>query len=108
MPRLLRTSPSGVGQYFDGPMRLADGRASPSGKLVREVCASTCAHCGFITIFASMRKFHEHADICRGCMRAICLKCVGQPCRPQEKEAERVEREARIHNRIVRGTWRCY
>jgi hypothetical protein len=108
MPRLLRTTPNGIGQYFDGQMEIVNGRPTITGKLVREVCASTCTHCGAITQFASMRKFHEHCDICRGCMRPICLRCVGRPCRPQEKEAERQEREQRIHGRIVRDAWGCY
>jgi hypothetical protein len=41
----------------------------------------------------------DHVDVCRGCMRLICLQCVGQPCRPWEKECERLEREARLRNR---------
>ena len=95
----MRTAPGGVGQYFDGQNR--------AGRLV-EVYASTCAHCGYITEFPSLRTMHEHIDICRGCMRPICLRCAGKPCRPQEKEAERLEREHRIHGRIVRAGWNCY
>lgn len=78
------------------------------GRLVREVHASTCSHCAAITEFPSRREMLDHVDICRGCMRLICLGCVGKPCRPFEREAERVEREARL--RALYGEppgWRC-
>lgn len=50
----------------------------------------------------------DHVDICRGCMKLICLACVGQPCRPWEKEAERQEREALLNQRLQVNMWRCY
>lgn len=87
MPKLLRHEPTGVGQYFDGYLE--------AGKLVREVCSSTCSHCGALTEFESRRKMFEHVDVCRGCMKLICLKCVGRPCRTQEAEAEQIERAVR-------------
>lgn len=94
-----RIKPGGIGQYFEGPMWT--GR-------VREVHASSCGHCGRITEFDSRRKMMEHVDVCRGCMRLICLGCVGKPCVPQEAACERVEREAEIERKIAVGSWGCY
>src|SRR5580704_4999986 len=86
-----RIKAGGFGEYFDGPMW-----QGPS----KTVYASTCNHCGHISEFPSRRKMMEHVDVCRGCMRLICLGCVGMPCVPQEKEAERIENEARLKARI--------
>lgn len=94
--------PGGVGQYFDGPI------GDPGRLLVREVHTSTCSHCQAQTEFASQRAMLDHVDICRGCMKLICLACVGQPCRPWEKEAERQEREALLNQRLQVNMWRCY
>jgi hypothetical protein len=80
-------SPGSVGQYFC------------DGLLVSEVHTSACAHCQRLTDIPSRRRMTDHVDVCRGCMRLICLWCVGQPCRPWEKECERLEREARLRNR---------
>ena len=100
MARLKNFEPGGVGQYFDGPLG--------SGVLVREVYHSTCSHCGHGTEFASKRNMMEHVEMCRGCMRLICLACYGRPCVPQEKEAERQELEARLRSRLEVGRWGCY
>lgn len=100
MPKLLRQEAGGVGQYFDGPV--------DDGVLTREVYASTCSHCTAITEFASRRAMMEYVEVCRGCMKLICLDCAGKPCRPFEKEAERQEREARLRRRIEAAGWRCY
>jgi hypothetical protein len=93
MPYLTRIKPGGVGEYFD-----------PLG--IREVHASTCAHCQRITEFASMRVMHQHVDICRACMKLICLECAGKPCRPWEKELERQEAEARLAAKVETLRWR--
>lgn len=95
MPRLLRTAPGGVGQYFEGHHK--------DGKLIREVHSSTCAHCARLTEFESRRKMFDHVDICRCCMQLICLNCVGKPCITQEREAERIERAVRKH--IIIREW---
>ena len=79
--------PGGVSEVFD-----------PLGHI--EIHSSTCAHCQKISDFSSLRKMHEHVDVCRGCMRLICLECAGKPCRPWEKECERIENEARLRSRI--------
>jgi hypothetical protein len=50
----------------------------------------------------------EHVEICRGCMKLICLECYGKPCRPFEKELERQEAEARLRARLESQAWRCY
>lgn len=99
MPKGPSIKPGGIGQYFEGPMW--------TGK-VREVCASSCAHCGHITEFESRRKMMEHVSLCFGCMRLTCMGCAGKPCVPQEAECERVEREERLRRRIEQGAWGCY
>lgn len=90
----------GIGQYFE------------DGILVRESYVSTCSHCQHHTEFASKRVMMDHVEICRGCMKLICLECVGKPCRPFEKEAERQEREAQLQRtfgRLPEATgWRCW
>ena len=71
----LRFKPGSIGQYF-GPTECV------------EVHASTCSHCQHITEFPSLRKMHEHVEMCRGCMKLICLKCVGKPCVTWLKKCE--------------------
>jgi len=71
--------PGGVGQLFC------------DGLLVEEVATSTCAHCANITDIPSRKKMMDHVDVCRNCMRLICLKCVGKPCTPFEKTIDRIE-----------------
>lgn len=93
MPPALK--PGGVSESF-GPLG------------VTTLHSSTCAHCQHITDFESLRRMMDHVDVCRGCMRLICLKCVGQPCRPFEKEAERREAEARLRARLAADSWGCY
>ena len=90
-----RFQPGGVGEYFD-----------EFGS--RELLASTCSHCQHITEFPSRRKMMDYVDICRGCMRLICLDCVGKPCRPYEKLAEQQESEHQLRMRLIRDGWRCY
>lgn len=79
--RLIR--PGAVGEYR------CDG-------IVVEVYASTCAHCQHITEFPSLKAMTDHVDVCRSCMRLICLRCVGKPCRPWEREMERQEARGRM------------
>ncbi len=86
----MRIKPGGVSEYF-----------GPQG--VTTVHCSTCAHCQRHTEFPSLRKMHEHVDVCRGCMKLICLECAGKPCRPWEKECERQEHEARLKSKIDNG-----
>ncbi len=87
--RLLR--PGGVGQYFDGPG--FTGRCE-------EVHHSTCQHCGKGTEFPSLRKMHEHVDVCRSCMKLICLSCAGLPCMPYEERTTRYEKMMALKARI--------
>jgi hypothetical protein len=58
--------------------------------------------------FPSVKRMMEFVDICRGCMKLICLECAGKPCRPFEQEAERQEEIARLQQRLQIGAWRCY
>lgn len=100
MAKLLNFEPGSVGQYFEGP--ISDGR------LIVEVYHVTCAHCQSGTEFASKRSMMEHVEICRGCMKLICLRCYGKPCLPAEKRAEIEEQEARLRARLEVGRWGCY
>lgn len=75
--------PGGIGEYFE-----------PDGS-VKTVYASTCAHCQHITEFESRRQMTDAVDVCRSCMRLICLECVGKPCMPAEKWAEFKEKYGR-------------
>ena len=87
----LRFNPGGVGQYFEGE--------GFTGRCV-EVYASTCNHCQAVTEFPSMRSMQEHVDICRSCMKLVCLNCHGLPCMPYDAVATREERIAQLKARI--------
>jgi hypothetical protein len=78
----LPLKPGGIGQYF-----------TPTGRMT-EVATSTCAHCSSITDIPDPKKLHEHTDVCRLCMRLICLKCAGKPCIPWMKRVEQAEEKA--------------
>jgi hypothetical protein len=93
MAALHRIKPGGVAEYFE-----------PLG--VTTAPTSTCAHCQHLTEFPSMRVMHQHVDVCRGCMKLICLGCAGKPCRPWEKELDRQEAEARLAAKIEASRWR--
>jgi hypothetical protein len=92
----IKIKPGGINTYFD-PL---------FGEV--ESHSSTCHHCQHITDFPSVKRMFDHVDVCRGCMKLICLECVGKPCRPFEKEAERLEREAELTSKINLQSWRCY
>lgn len=94
--------PGGVGEYFEGEV------GDPGRKLILSVYTSTCAHCGHHTEFPSMRTMMDYVDVCFGCMKLICLGCVGKPCNPMEKEAERQEMEERLKQKLEQQNWRCY
>lgn len=96
MPKLLRFQPGGVNELF------------MPGATVMETHTSTCSHCQKISEFSSRRTMMDHVEICRGCMRLICLQCAGQPCRPYEKEVERLENEEYLQQQIQRQQWGCY
>ncbi len=83
MPR--RIKPGAIGQYFNEQ----GWSCTPV-----EEHSSTCAHCQKGTEFPSMRKMMDYVDICRNCMRLICLECHGKPCRPFMKLIEQMEEEA--------------
>jgi len=114
MPRLLRQQPGSVGQYFDGPIRMDGVKAVHDGKIVRELHDSTCAHCQHGTEIPNIRHMMDYVEICRSCMRLICLTCYDRMCRglegcvPAEERADREEREAELKAKIERETWRCY
>ena len=73
-----RLKPGGVGQYFG-----CEGMV--------EVETSTCAHCQKMTDIPNRRKMQEVVDICRACMKLICLDCAGKPCVPIMKRIEAQE-----------------
>jgi hypothetical protein len=62
-----RIKPGGVGIYT------CDG-------LETWVDTATCSHCQRIIDIPSRRKMHEVSDVCRACMKIICVTCAGQPC----------------------------
>ncbi len=94
MPKLLRFEPGSVGEYYDGP--LWSGNAT----LFYE---STCSHCQHGTRFPSKKSMMEYVDVCRGCMRLVCLPCAGKPCRTWEKECDHLEAEGRRQYREANG-----
>lgn len=89
----VKIKPGGIGQYFNEPGQLGS---------VREVHHSTCAHCQKGTEFPSMRKMMDYVDICRVCMRLVCLECHDKGvCTPfvkliDEKDAEEERRKTRL------------
>ena len=76
--------PGGFGTYF-----------GPWGEIT-ETHSSTCAHCQRITEFSSLRRMTDHVDICRRCMKLVCLDCAGRDCRPFEKWLEAEEARGRF------------
>jgi hypothetical protein len=67
---------------------------------------STCAHCQRFAEAATARELREKVDVCRGCMRLICLSCARKPCLPWEKQCEYQERE--YLKRRIEDKLRCY
>lgn len=78
------------------------------GYLVKTSYSSTCSHCQRGTDFPSMKRMTDYVDICRGCMKLICLQCVGKPCVPFEKQCEIDEAEYRLRKRLELDSWKCY
>ena len=82
------------------------GQLFMPGESTLEVHSSTCAHCQYITEIPSMRKMHEHVDVCRNCMKLICLRCAGKPCFPWMKIVDYMEsRDAAKHNMLKDMGW---
>lgn len=80
---------------------------------VKTVYSSTCSHCQHGTDFPSKRNMMDYVEICRGCMRLICLECYdklckGEPCETYEQKTDRKEAEEDLHRKLVREGWRCY
>jgi hypothetical protein len=75
---------------------------------VVESYSSTCSHCQKITDFPSKREMMNYVELCRGCMKLICLNCVGKPCIPYEKQCEIEENTAKLRERIHMQGWKCY
>jgi hypothetical protein len=70
--------PGGVAFYCDGIN-------------TTEVHTSTCAHCQHHTDIPNRRQMMEYVEMCRACMRLICLGCAGKPCAPIMKKIEAME-----------------
>ena len=97
MAPLLRVKPGGFSQSID---HLGT---------ITEVHSSTCNHCQKITDIPSVRRMMEFVELCRGCMKLVCLEnCAGKPCRPWEQECERQEREHEVAKAVARASWGCY
>ncbi len=71
-----------IGEYFD-----ENGR-------VTVVETSTCAHCQKITDIPNRRRMMDYVEVCRACMRLICLECANKPCTPKMREIEMSEERA--------------
>ena len=96
MSRLLQFQPGGVNFNHHPDRGVIEGYSS------------TCSHCQHITDFPSKRVMMDYVDICRGCMKLICLNCYGKPCLPYEKQVDQQELEQKIRSRIHMQGWRCY
>lgn len=96
MPRLIK--PGAINTLFHPDL--------PGGE--RETHSSTCRHCQKNTDFPSMKVMMDYVEVCRGCMKLICLECYGKPCRPYEKEADRLENLYRLQQRVHMQGWKCY
>ena len=79
-----RIKPGGVSEYIDA-----------LGNVTTFYC-STCSHCQHQTEFPSMREMHKYVDVCRSCMKLICLSCCDKPCDPWIKSVERQEARGRM------------
>lgn len=62
---------------------------------IKECDTHTCAHCQKLVFTPPNKKIEEVGDFCRGCMKVICLNCVGKGCTPFLKKIEL--EEARYH-----------
>lgn len=84
--KLRNFAPGAIEQKFEGLWE--------DGKLIAEYHSSTCAHCQRITTFPTQRSIMEYVDICRHCMKLICLECYGKGCTPWIKRIEQAEEKA--------------
>ena len=58
----------------------------------RTIATSVCAHCQSITEIPNTRQMHGYVDVCRKCMKLICLNCSNKDCIPAERWAEIAEK----------------
>lgn len=80
----LRYKPGGVGISFN-----------PDGSIV-EVDTVTCSHwpCQKIIDIPNKRTMMERVELCRACMKLICLECAGKKvCTTKMREIDRIEQE---------------
>lgn len=58
----------------------------------RECDTFTCSHCQQVVAVKPTMKVDEIGDICHGCMKMICRRCVVmRTCDPIDKKLERAE-----------------
>lgn len=50
----------------------------------------TCVHCNSV-VHVPPRADVNFVGMCRSCMKPVCQKCSGQPCRPWEEAMQRSE-----------------
>lgn len=99
----IRIKPGGINIAFD-----------PATGAEVEAYSSTCSHCQKITDFPNRRQMMEFVDVCRGCMKLICLGCLDRMhrgvagCVPYEKQAELQELEFKLRSRVHLQGWACY
>jgi hypothetical protein len=93
--------------YFGRQVR-AGGIAEYQDVLGERIAyTSTCSHCQRITEASTARELRDRTNICRGCMKLICIPCGNKPCFPWEKNCEHQEREY-LKRRIEQAGWGCY
>ncbi len=68
---------------------------------IRECDTHTCNHCQQLVHVRPNKRIEEVGDICRGCMKVICLNCAGRGCTPFLKQLDIMEARARARRSYV-------
>jgi hypothetical protein len=65
----------------------------------------SCGHCGYIIVIARGEAPDKMGDLCRRCMRYICVRCAtpGYTCTPLLKRIEAQEKAFESKRRV--GEW---
>ncbi len=91
MPKLIRQSPGGYVQIND------------DGKII-EMGASTCQHCGHITLIPPGSKAEDVGiGLCHACFGLVCKGCLGKGCAPIEKWCEEMEHRHMFRKALDEG-----
>lgn len=63
---------------------------------ITEASTFTCGHCQKIVMVRAKERPEDIGGLCYVCDRMICPHCVGQGCRPFEKDLEAQEARGRM------------